>query len=158
MKYLFYQNYLIIIKVYACMCNHILPVSTSLLTTLMNYSGAAAVPGETQSPLLLLRWPGTHPRLPAGCRAVPTALSVSGTAGPGGVLRAWAPGTAVQDGAVFSSFAVPRGRAPLIAVILRGQGLPQGLSRRVGPQALVAAGSHPGEGGQLVAEALLRGV
>ena len=28
------------------MCNHTLPVSTSLLTTLMNYSGAAAVPGE----------------------------------------------------------------------------------------------------------------
>lgn len=42
----FYQNYLIIIKEYACMCNHILPVSTSPLTTLKNYSGAAAVPGE----------------------------------------------------------------------------------------------------------------
>ena len=42
----FYQNYLIIIKVYACVCNHIPPVSTSLLTTLMNYSGAAAVPRE----------------------------------------------------------------------------------------------------------------
>ena len=44
--HVFYQNYLIIIKEYACMCNHILPVSTSPLTTLKNYSGAAAVPGE----------------------------------------------------------------------------------------------------------------
>lgn len=40
----FYQNYLIIIKVYACMCNHILPVSTSLLTTLMNYKRGCSSP------------------------------------------------------------------------------------------------------------------
>ena len=42
--HVFYKNYLIIIKV--CVCNHVLPVSASLLTTLMNYSRAEAPPGE----------------------------------------------------------------------------------------------------------------
>lgn len=44
--HVFYKNYLIIIKACVCVCNHVLPVSASLLITLMNYSRAEAPPGE----------------------------------------------------------------------------------------------------------------